>query len=69
VSIVSEPWSLCATDSVGPLNVCDGTGNILILTVLDLCTHYPEAVALKQHTARDVIALSGVFFFTCRFSE
>ena len=37
--IVSEPWSVCAIDIVGPLNICDGTGNRFILTVLDLCTH------------------------------
>jgi hypothetical protein len=49
--IVSEPWSVCAIDIVGPLNICDGTGNRFILTVLDLCTHYPEAVALKVETA------------------
>ena len=60
--LVSEPWSVVAIDIVGPLNVCEGTGNRFILTVLDLCTHYPEAIALKQHTARDVvIALSNVF--------
>lgn len=60
--VVSEPWSVCAIDIVGPLTPCDETGNRFILTVLDLCTHYPEAIALKQHTARDVvIALSNVF--------
>src|SRR5664279_2012734 len=60
--IVTELWSVCAIDIVGPLPVYDETGNRFILTILDLCTHYPEAVALKQHTARDVvIALSNVF--------
>ena len=60
--IVSEPWSVCAIDIVGPLNSCDETGNRFVLTILDLCTHYPEAIALKRHTARDVaIALSTVF--------
>src|SRR5664279_2095115 len=60
--IVSEPWSVCAIDIVGPLPVCDETGNRFILTILDLSTHFPEAVALKQHTARDVVlALSTVF--------
>ena len=42
--------------------MCNETGNKFILTILDLCTHYPEAIALKQHTARDVaLALANVF--------
>ena len=60
--LVSEPWSICAIDIVGPLPTCKETGNRFILTVLDLCTHYPEAIALKQHTAKDVaLALANVF--------
>ena len=60
--VVTEPWSICAIDIVGPLPVCKETGNRFILTILDLCTHYPEAIALKQHTARDVaLALANVF--------
>ena len=46
--LVSQPWSEVVLDTVGPLYVCDGTGNRFILTVLDLCTHYPEAVALNH---------------------
>ena len=60
--IVTEPWSVCAIDIVGPMDTCDETGNRFVLTVLDLCTHYPEAIALKRHTARDVaLALATVF--------
>jgi len=60
--VVTEPWSICAIDIVGPLPVCKETGNRFILTILDLCTHYPEAIALKQRTARDVaLALANVF--------
>lgn len=60
--VVTEPWSICAIDIVGPLPVCKETGNRFILTILDLCTHYPDAIALKQHTARDVaLALASVF--------
>jgi Integrase zinc binding domain/SCAN domain/Integrase core domain len=60
--IVSEPFSQIAIDIVGPLPICSSTGSRFILTVLDLCTHYPEAIPLKQHTARDVAqALSQVF--------
>ena len=33
-----------------------------LITVLNLCTHYPEAIPLKQHTAQDVAqALTNVF--------
>ena len=60
--LVSEPFSQVAIDIVGPLPVCKDTGNRFILTVLDLCTHYPEAIPLKQHTASDVAqALTTVF--------
>jgi hypothetical protein len=60
--VVTEPWSTCSIDIVGPLPACKATGNRFILTVMDLCTHYPEAIALKQHTARDVaLALAEVF--------
>ena len=60
--LMSEPFCQVAIDIVGPLPVCQETGNRFILTTLDLCTHYPEAIPLKQHTASDVAqALSTVF--------
>jgi len=60
--LVSEPFCQIAIDIVGPLPVCKDSGNRFILTVLDLCTHYPEAIPLKQHTAPDVAqALVNVF--------
>ena len=38
------------------------SGNRFILTVLDLCTHYPEAISLQNHTARSFAqALATVF--------
>ena len=49
--LVSEPFCQIAIDIVGPLPVCKDMGNRFILTVLDLCTHYAEAIPLKQHTA------------------
>jgi len=52
--LVSEPFAQVAIDTIDPLPVCQESGNRLILTVLDLFTHYPEAVPLKQHTAADV---------------
>jgi len=59
---MSEPFAQVAIDITGPLPVCKESSNRFILTVLDLCTHYPEAIPLKQHTAADVAqALSTVF--------
>ena len=60
--LVSEPFSQVAIDIIGPLPACKDSGNRFVLTVLDLCTHYPEAIPLKQHTAQDVAkALATVF--------
>ena len=62
IPLVSEPFCQIAIDIVGPLPPCKDTGNRFILTVLDLCTHYPEAIPLTHHTAQDVAkALSTVF--------
>ena len=60
--LVTEPFCQVAIDIIGPLPSCNESGNRFILTVLDLCTHYPEAIPLKQHTAQDVAkALTTVF--------
>ena len=60
--LVSEPFCQVAIDIIGPLPTCKDSGNRFVLTVLDLCTHYPEAIPLKQHTAQDVAkALATVF--------
>src|SRR5208282_3889857 len=52
--VVSEPVQRIAIDTVGPLPVCVKSKNRFILTILDLATHYPEAVALPDHTAKTV---------------
>jgi hypothetical protein len=60
--VISEPFQRVAIDIVGPLPICEDSGNRFILTILDLATHFPEAVPLKQHTAKDVAqALISVF--------
>jgi len=60
--VVTEPFTRIAMDIVGPLPICRDTGNRFILTVLDLCTHYPEAIPMPQHTAKDVAkALTSIF--------
>jgi len=63
--VMTEPWSRIAIDIVGPLPTCTKTQNRFVLTVLNLATHYPEAMALPDHIAQQVAkALSTVF---CRF--
>jgi len=53
------PFAQVAIDIIGPLPVCKESGNRFILTVLDLCSHYPEAIPLKQHTAAEVAQALG----------
>ena len=45
--------NLCS-DMVGPLPECHIAGNRFIFSVIDLCTRYPIAIALKRHTAEDI---------------
>jgi len=60
--VMSEPFSRIAIDIVGPLPKCRDTGNRFILTIIDHCTHFPEAVPLVTHEAADVAkALITVF--------
>ena len=54
LTLVTEPFCQVAIDIVGPWPRCKDSGNRFILTVLDLCTHFPEAIPLRQHTAQDV---------------
>jgi hypothetical protein len=62
VPVVGETWQRIAIDIVGPLPECTTTGNRFILTILDLCSHYPEAIPLLRHDARSVAtALISVF--------
>ena len=59
--LISEPFQKVAIDIVGPLPTT-AAGNRFILTLIDLGSLYPEAVALPSHTAADVAtALSQVF--------
>jgi len=67
--LVSEPFAQVAIDIIGPLPVCQESGNIFILTVLDLCTHYPEAIPLNQHTAADVAQALGTVFSRFGFPQ
>jgi len=62
VPLISDSWSRIAINIVGPPPVCPKSGNRFILTCIDLASHYPEAIPLKQHTAEEVAnALAQIF--------
>jgi len=67
--LVSKPFAQVTIDIIGPLPVCQESGNRFILTVLDLYTHYPEAIPLKQHTAADVAQALGTVFSRFGFPQ
>ena len=67
--VVSEPFCQIAIDIIGPLPSCKDSGNRFILTVLDLCTHYPEAIPLTRHTAQDVAKALGTVFTRFGFPQ
>ena len=54
ISSHSRTISRIAIDIVGPSSVCRDTGSRFILTIVDHCTHFPEAVPLVTHEAADV---------------
>ena len=67
--LVNELFAQVAIDIIGPLPVCKEFGNRYIFTILDLCTHYPEAVPLKQHTAANVAQALGTVFSRFGFPQ
>jgi len=61
VPVLEEPFQRVSIDICGPLKICE-SGNRFILTCIDMATHYPEAVALKDHKAPTVCrALAEIF--------
>ena len=46
--IITEPFSRCAIDLVGPLNPPSAEGHRYILTLVDFATGFPEAIPLKE---------------------
>ena len=44
--VVTEPWSICAIDIVGPLPVCKETGNRFILTIYWICVLITQKLLL-----------------------
>ena len=62
VPLIDKPFSRIAVDIVGPILPASNRGNRYILTVVDYCTRYPEAVALKSIDTETVAeALVDIF--------
>ncbi|GFO40116.1 gypsy retrotransposon integrase-like protein 1 [Plakobranchus ocellatus] len=62
VPLIDEPFSRIAVDLVGPILPASENGNRYILTVVDYCTRYPEAVPLKSIDTETVAeALVDIF--------
>ena len=62
VPVIDEPFSRIAVDLVGPIIPASDCGNRYILTVVDYCTRYPEAIPLKTiDTERVAEALVDIF--------
>jgi hypothetical protein len=60
--VISEPFTRVLIDIVGPLQTCSKSANRFVLTVMDMATHYVEAIPMKEHTAISVAnALALVF--------
>ena len=59
--LVETPYSTICVDLVGPLSP-PSEGHRFILTVIDLCTRFPDAVPLEDiHTSTVAEALIGIF--------
>ena len=52
--VIDSPFKSVAVDLVGPIYPPSDSGCRYILTLVDYCTRYPEAVPLKKVTAEDV---------------
>ncbi|XP_076457318.1 uncharacterized protein LOC143291362 [Babylonia areolata] len=62
VPVVEVPFSRVAIDLVGPIKPTSSQGHQYILTLVDVATWYPEAVALKSVTTEAVAeALLEIF--------
>ena len=60
--ILNEPFERLEIDIIGLLSECRESGTRFVLSVMDLCTHYPIFIPLKRHTAVNIAnALLNVF--------
>lgn len=62
VPLIDEPFKRVAIDIIGPIIPASEKGNRYILTVVDYCTRYPEAVPMKSIATETVAeALVDIF--------
>lgn len=62
VPLIDEPFKRIAVDIVGPILPASERGYRYILTVVDYCTRYPEAIAMKSIDTETVAeALVDIF--------
>lgn len=59
----SRPFQKLAMDIVGPLKITSNKGNRYIVTVVDLCTRWPEATLLK-YISNEAITDSLLLIFS-----
>lgn len=52
--VPARPFEKVAIDIIGPLRVPSGKGNLYILTIVDLCTKWPEVIPLRNITSESV---------------
>ena len=71
LAVMDKPFKQIAFNDVGPLPVCTNIGNKFILTIIDHCSHFPEAIPLVRHAAIDVskalVSMFSRFDFLIRF--
>ena len=66
--IIGQPFVKIAIDIVGPLNITKSR-NRYILTIVDLCTRWPEAIPLKTVTTEEVQNALLTVFYRMGFPE
>ncbi|XP_055877101.1 uncharacterized protein LOC129924657 [Biomphalaria glabrata] len=55
MDLPDRPFSKIAIDLIGPMPVVSNRGHRYILTVIDVCSRWPEAIPLKRIEARDIV--------------
>lgn len=68
MEVIGTPFQKVAIDIVGPLQLSDNK-NRYILTLVDMATRWPEAIALKNITTQDVYEALLTIFSRMGFPE
>ena len=61
-AIIEQAFSRISIDTVGPIRKKTQQGNSFILTIVDHATHFPEAYAIPDHTAKTVASCMVDYF-------